>query len=393
MNAPDKIIAPSPVPPLAPPARTRPAHRLATAGFVLGVLLPVALTALYLWGAAVERYASRAAFAIRASDATAPLEIFGAVTRLGSSSTASDGQVLTDFILSQQIVREVGADLDLARIWGDIDDPVFALPPDEPIEEVHDHWHRMTDIALDPATGILTLEVRAFAPADAQALAEAILAAGAKLVNALSEEARADAVGYAAEDLAKAETRLRAIRLRLRTFRDREQEVDPTENARAALGLVAALEEDRARARVRLDQLSGQLVEGAPQIRALRRRIETLDTRIAAERARLGSGAGPGANLGADAPRDLSDVVGDYEELLVDLEFAQQAYTLAMGAYEQAQAEARRRHRDLAVHVRPTLSEEAEYPDRPVWLAATALTCLALWAIAALVAANLRERG
>lgn len=77
---------------------------------------------------------------------------------------------------------------------------------------------------------------------------------------------------------------------------------------------------------------------------------------------------------------------------MVDREFAEQAYALALTTYEQAQAEARRQSRYLAVHIPPTLSEEAEYPDRTILLIATAVFCLAVWAILMLVVANIRER-
>ena len=374
--------APAPV-----PARSRTNWR-GVLGFLLVAVAPVALAAWYLWEHAAERYASRAAFSIRSNETTAPLEIFGSITQLGTSSAVMDGEILYDFIQSQQMLDAVRARVPLVEIYNKAPgDLLFHLGQDQPVEELLDHWDLMSDVSIEPATGILSVEVRAFAPEDARGIAEAVLAASAELVNQLSETARADAVRYAALELDEAEARLRAIRARLRAFRDIEQEVDPTQNAQAALGLVAALEEDRARAQVQIDSMSAVLDPQAPRIAALRRRIATLDARIAEERTRLGRGVGAG---GEDRP--LAAVVGEYEELVVDREFAEQAYTLALATYEQAQAEARRQHRYLAVHVRPTLSEEAEYPDRPAWLGIIAALAFALWAVLALVIANIRER-
>ena len=100
------------------------------------------------------------------------------------------------------------------------------------------------DVSLDPIASILTIEARAFAPAEAQAIAAAILAASADLVNRLADTARKDAVRYASVELGGAEERLRAIRVKLRAFRDIEQEVDPSQNAYIAIALVAELEEE-----------------------------------------------------------------------------------------------------------------------------------------------------
>jgi capsular polysaccharide transport system permease protein len=89
----------------------------AALSFVLLVVAPMALGLWYLETRAADRYASRTAFSIRSNEETAPLEIFGAITRLGGSSTATDAQILYDFIQSQQIVRRIAARIDLAGLY------------------------------------------------------------------------------------------------------------------------------------------------------------------------------------------------------------------------------------------------------------------------------------
>ncbi|MEM7056119.1 MAG: capsule biosynthesis protein [Pseudomonadota bacterium] len=371
------------------PAIAAPVPTKAILGFLLIALGPALLCLWYLETHAADRYASRAAFSIRSNEAGPALEIFGAVAQLGGGGTTTDGQILYDFIQSQQIVEQIREAVPLELIWNKAErDLLFALGQDQPVEELHDHWDRMVDISLDSATGILTLETQAFTPEDSLTIAKAILRSSSNLVNQLSDGAREDAVRFAATELDSAETRLRKIRTRLRSFRDLEQEVDPTQNAKAALGLVATLEEERARTQVRLDDLLGALDDQAPRVTSLKRRIRTLDEQIAQERTRLGRGDAGAAGSG----RALSDIVGDYEELLVDREFAEQTYRLALATYEQAQTEARRRHRHLAVHVRPTLSERADHPDKPVWLITVSLAGFAFWAVLMLVIGNIRER-
>jgi capsular polysaccharide transport system permease protein len=373
----------------APPARPRRRHWLIAVSFFLAVILPTLMAATYLTWTAADRYGSRLAFSIRSNQTAAPLEILGAVTQLGNSSVLTDGQVLYDFIQSQQIVETVRAQLPLEAYYNRAPrDWVFSLGEDQPVEDLIDYWNRMVDVSLDPVIGILTVEARAFAPGEARAIAAEILAASADLVNRLADTAREDAVRYAAVELAEAEERLRAIRVKLREFRDIEQEVDPSQNARVAIGLVAELEQELSRARVQVGLLRGALDDSAPRIVLLNRRIASLQARIAAERTRLGAGAG----LDGDGRRPLSQVVGEFEELVVDREFAEQSYTLALATYQQAQAEARRRHRYLAAHIEPTLSEEPEYPDRPLLIAAIFLLALAAWSILVLAGYNIRDR-
>jgi capsular polysaccharide transport system permease protein len=373
----------------APPARPRRRHWLIALSFFLAVVMHSLMATTYLTWTAADRYGSRVAFSIRSNQAAAPLEILGAVTQLGNSSVLTDGQLLYDFIQSQQIVETVRTQLPLEAYYNRAPrDWVFSLGEDPPVEDLIDYWNRMVDVSLDPVTGIITIEARAFTPTEAQAIAAAILAASADLVNRLADTAREDAVSYAAVELAGAEQRLRSIRVRLRKFRDIEQEVDPSQNARIAIGLVAGLEEELSQARVQLELLSGALDDTAPRIVFLRRQIKSLQARIAAERTRLGSGV----PRGNDDMRSLSQVVGEFEELVVDREFAEQSYTVALATYQQAQAEARRRHRYLAAHIEPTLSEEPQYPDRPLLIAAIFLLALAAWTILVLAGYNIRDR-
>jgi len=361
-----------PAMPGAPPARPRRRHALAVLGFVVLVIWPVLMAATYLYYTAADQYASRLAFSVRSSEASAPLEIVGTVTQLGNSGAATDGRLLYDFIQSQQMVAVLRRRLPLVAWYNrDPGDWIFAVGAEPTIEDLTDYWNWMTDVALDPASGLLTVEVRAFDPGYAQAIAQVVLEESARLINALSESSRADAVHHAGRELEEAEARLRRIRTRLGAFREAEQEVDPSQNARVAIELVAGLEEELAEAQVPLELLEG-----------------TLESRIAAERTRLGTGTAQG-----DASaRPLSQIVGEYEELVVDREVAKQAYRVALSAYEQAKAEARRRHRHLAVHIEPTISEEPEYPRRQLLTAAVFGLALALWSILVLIAHNIRER-
>lgn len=73
--------------------------------FLVLVATPVAIAAWYLFWIAEDRFASRTAFSIRSNDMTAPVEIFGAVTQLGTSSAVTDGQILYDFIRSQPMLE------------------------------------------------------------------------------------------------------------------------------------------------------------------------------------------------------------------------------------------------------------------------------------------------
>ena len=377
---------PVPAPPPEPQvgaARVRPRHWGALASFLLLVLLPLAGTVGYLWTRAADQFHSEVAFSVRSEDAgNAAAGIIGAITSVGGGS-ASDADILFEYIRSQKIVEEIDRDLDLRTIYNRPEgDPVFTLGPDATIEDLLAHWRRMVDVAFESATGIIHVRANAFTAEDAQAIAQAILAKSGALVNELSEQAREDAIRYARTDLAEAEAALRAQRQRLAEFRRANRLVDPTADAIGQSGLLNALQTQLAQALVERDTLLSFADEGDQRVVQANRRIDAITGRIEEERASLGV-------VGLEAT--LPEVIGEYEELRVDLEFANTAYTQALAGLTAAQAEARRQSRYLAPHIQPTAAESALYPRRFLLAGLTGLFLVLGWGVVMLIYYNVRD--
>jgi capsular polysaccharide transport system permease protein len=87
----------------------------------------------------------------------------------------------------------------------------------------------------------------------------------------------------------------------------------------------------------------------------------------------------------------LPEIIGAYEEQLVDLEFASTAYTQALANLAAARAEARRQSRYLAPHVEPTRAEQALYPRRGLLAGLTGLFLLLGWGVVVLIYYNVRD--
>src|SRR5207237_10653540 len=111
------------------------------------------------------------------------------------------------------------------------------------IEGSVQYWRGKVDPFYDPANGPVVVRVRAFTPAEALQLAQAIVAASEQLVNDLSTRARHDALGNGESEVTHAETRLKAVLGEIRAFRDREGLIDPA-NTAAASGATAARPKD-----------------------------------------------------------------------------------------------------------------------------------------------------
>ncbi|WP_433989315.1 hypothetical protein SuNHUV7_38120 (plasmid) [Pseudoseohaeicola sp. NH-UV-7] len=374
--------------PLARAGRMRRRHWAILVSFVLLVCIPAGLVAAYLYGRAADQYASTVGFSVRSETPAPPATLLGGLADL-PSQTASDTDILYAYLGSQDLVRKLDEAVDLRTIWSRVShekDPVFALDPRGTIEDVVAHWARMVDLVYDPASGLIDVHVLAFTPDDAQNVTLAVLAACEDLINVLSAQAREDAIKHARGELGTAAARLKQARLDLTAFRNRTQIVDPALDTRNQMGLMITLQEQLATAIIDVDLLQGTTGQDDPRILRAQRRIDVIEKSIATERRKLGlGGSDPGKTV-------FATLIGEYEGLIVDREFAESAYLAALASYDSARADARKQSRYLAAHIRPTRAEKAEYPARLKWFLPCSTAFFLLWAVLCLVGYGLYDR-
>ncbi len=356
--------------------------------FVLLVVGPTAGAGWYLYNRAVDQYASTLAFTVRSEDISSAVDILGGLGRSLGGSSSPDTDILYEFIRSQEIVAAIDARLDLHALFSrhyDAD-PVLGFAPDGTIEDLVNYWQRMVRISYDSASGLMELRVLAFDPLDAQTIAEAIYEESSNRINELSAIARADAMRYASEDLDVSLDRLKSAREAVTAFRLRTQIVDPNADLQGQMGLLNTLQAQLAEALIEFDLLANATREGDPRLAQAERRIEVIRARIEEERRKFGAdGAGPGGE-------NYAETIAEFERLMVDREFAERTYVLALSAADGARAEANRQSRYLAAYIRPTLAERSEFPQRELMLGIVALFSFLIWAILALVYYALRAR-
>jgi capsular polysaccharide transport system permease protein len=344
--------------------------------FVLCVALPVILSAGYLWGRAADQYASDAGFAVRREDSSAAVEMLGGLAGL-SGASSRDTDILYEYLGSRRLVAELESELGLRALWANSGetDPVFAFAQDGSMEALHAYWPRRVQVSYDSLAGLIELRVTAFEAQAAQAITQGIVTRATALINEMSDVARADAIADAAAELAAAESRLRQARAEVTAFRNRHQMVDPQADLQVQAGLLGRLQGQLAEALIAHDLLQGETRDGDPRLEQGARRVAVIEDRIAAERAKLGLEGEEGA---------FASVVGRYEALEADRDFAERAYAAARSAYDAAQAEARRQSRYLAAWQAPTLAETPEYPRRWRLLGLVGGFALLLWGLSVL---------
>ncbi|WNZ53944.1 hypothetical protein QT397_00815 (plasmid) [Microbulbifer sp. MKSA007] len=300
-----------------------------------------------------------------------------------------------DYLEGREVVERLSLDLNIIDHFANNNiDFIYRLDTQLPVEELVSYWQSMISTSFDNTSSIIEVEVQAFTPEMTEKIATQVLAYGSELVNTLSQNARRDAVKFAEEEVRRAELRLKIIRMRMKEFRSAESSIDPTKNAEVQIELIAGLEKQLLDTRSRLATLVGTIDESSPTIRQLRKQEDVLIKQILRKRDEI-SGKEPvhleQTEGNTDRLSSLSSLLANYEELVVEQEFAQQAYTAALAGLERSRAEADRQQRYLAVFNPPSKPEEAIYPRRLINTLILFLGLLAVWALCTVITYSIRD--
>ncbi|KJF71939.1 RkpR, polysaccharide export protein [Agrobacterium arsenijevicii] len=364
-------------------------HAVIAAGFLVAVALPTTVAGLYMAFVAADQYHSSAAFAVRSIDGKTSSDILGMFTQsAGGSTTGADSYMLLDYIRSERMIEAVSQTIDLEKAFARRGmDYFYALEPNLPIEEKLVYWKDMVKVDYDHTSSILNVTVKAFNPETAKAIASAVITESERLVNDLSLNARNGVLKATQDEVALAEGRLSAARVALRNFRDVSQVADPVEAAKLAAQLVGSLEQQLTQLKAELTAALTRMAPNSPRIRVITTQIESLEKQLEQEKQRFGSGS-----AGRNQSGDVATRILQYESLETEREFAEKAYTAALGGLEKARMDANNQQRYLATFIEPTLSQLAQYPARLINVALVFLGGLFLWGVITMAYYNIRDR-
>lgn len=374
------------------PARKR---NWALISALVAILGPTLLATIYFVFFAADRYVSEARFAVRSNDAQAA-DVLGMVTGFPSSSGLADSYIVSDYILSREMVSQLESRLPLRQMFADSRaDFLTRLDPEVTLEDLTGYWSSRTSVYFDAIKSTIAVKVEAFAAPDAQRILTEMVDIVRILVNDLSAQARRDAVQFASGEVAKAELRVRAARDDLVKFRAKNKDFDPAQTASAAIGIVAQLEGERSQLNSQLAAVASRLAETAPSVQMLKSRISALQEEIDRIQGEISVSGAPQesgkAGFGLAGGGALANVVADYQELQLSQTFAETAYTAALGSLERARAEADRTQSYLAIYLKPNAPDAAAYPQR-VWnIFLVFLLAAIVWAIGSLAFLTARD--
>jgi capsular polysaccharide transport system permease protein len=356
------------------------------------ILVPTFLAAVYYLLIATDQYVSEARFSVRSNEAQVA-DALGMLTGMPRATVVSDSYIVADYIESREMVAELEQRLPLREIYsGPRADFLMRLDPKTTEEGMVSYWEDVVSVLFDTTKSTIELQVRAFDPAHAQRITSEIVNVVRTLVNEISAQSRRDAVQFAAAEVARSELRVRGARQDMLAFRTEHNEFDPAQTASATLGRVAQLETERSQLKSQLSSIDGYLSDEAPSVQMLQSKISAVEEEIARVENEIStsssdssSGSAPGAS------NALAGVLAEYQELVINQQFAENAYTAALASLERARTEADRTQSYLAVYLQPSVPDEATYPRRILNIFIVFVLCCILWAVGSLGYLTVRD--
>lgn len=342
--------------------------------FVLLVLAPSTVAAVYFWLLASPQYTAEARFAVRTGEIP-KIDGMSNLTGIPVAKIAQDTQIVTNYIHSRTIVEALEQRLDLRSLYGSDDFDWFArFTRDKPIEKLVDYWKFMSDTSTQLPSGIVTLTVRAFSPDDAKRIADVVMDLSETLVNEMNDRMLLATVADAERELARSADRLSRARAEFQKVRNTEGTLDAGQAGKALADLVTALRGERLRVQQEYETQSKYVSATAPQMRTLSARLNALADQIAELEAKLTTQRASATN-----DRVLSESLTKFAQQDLERRIAERQYAAASAALEMARVTSERKLVYLAAFVKPSLPQESRYPRRTLFTAAVVLGSLALW--------------
>ena len=377
------VLIPAIHPVATEPEKPQPRPPLAVKILLVVVLLPTFLSLLYFGLWASPMYIAEARFAVRGAETSGATSGLASLLLPSGVSVGADAHILAEYIQSPDIMEAIDEELHIFSHFSSHEhDLISRLSVDATRDERLSYWQWVVKPAFDPETGIIALSVKAYDPATAKALAEAVLAKSEALVNAMSRRAQDDAITLAMREVKTAEQRVSKAQEALRAFRDRSGMLDPASTAGGLQGIVSQLESEVVKVRAEIAEASTYMSKDAPTLVGLRARLDALEKQLAAEKLRLAGEAHPGS---------LTSVAGEYEDLQTESEFARQQLISAMTSLEAARVKAEAKSRYVVAFQVPTLPDESLYPRPFLFTAYVLVGALVLAGLCSLIVAAVRE--
>lgn len=352
--------------------------------FILIVILPTLIASIYYSKFASNQYMSEFRFAVTqaspngVSSSSTGMDSVGSILGgMGLPSGASNqNYIVIDYLTSDQAVEDlrIKSHIDVRKLYSrNSTDFLSRLKHDAPEEKVLEYWKQMVSTSYDPISGLAIVQIRAFSAQDAFDIAQALVKESEHIVNSIANRSKGDLVRFAEQQAKDAAKDLQNVRAQMDSFRRLYGVIDPTTNLVSSNAQVSAtLQSSIAALETEIRSLKMQRVGvNAPTVQSLMYRLAATKKQLAEVQNDV--------SANAEKKSALAAIVGTYEKLNLQIQYAQTLVLSTRQGLDTARANAAAQSLYLTPYVRPHLPQAPSYPHRLVMIGLVGIITLAIW--------------
>jgi capsular polysaccharide transport system permease protein len=347
------LLTDSKVVPIKPPRlRSSPLPQLSVTQLLL---IPIALSGIYFYAIARDRYVTRSDFVIRkAEESDTNVAGAGLASLLGRGNQLSleDARFLKTYLQSPQVLADLDRTYDLDQAYAHKGLDWFAgMKPGLSKEKRLNYFKKQVAVNLDEISGAIVLRTIGLDPKASLNLNRFMLAKSEQFVNRLNQDISQKQLSFAESELGRARGNLNQAKNRLLIYQDSNTVIDPKGEAELAGQTISKLQEKLVELRVELATLKRQFKDPAePEVAVVADQVRELEQQIQKERRSLVSSKG----------RNLNRKAADVLKLESEVNFATDSYKLALTSVEKARIESKRQQKFMALLSAPQLPEDPQ---------------------------------
>lgn len=349
------------------------------------LVVPNIASIYYFTVVASDQYQSETRFTVRSSTPALGGNQLTKVTGLPAAQIVQDTLIVTNFIKSKDMVAALEGKVDFQKIYGNESiDRIARLKQDASSEKLLKYWEDMVTVKIDANSGIVTVRARAFSAVDAQKVLQEVVAAAEAVVNDVNNRIWRDVIATAQVNLDNAKNQLQSARDRLLSARNQTGVLSVEGSSNVLTNLISSVQKQRIDLQQRYDALLGSVSPNAPQMRVLKREIDSQQAQLDQLNSQIA-----GQNK---SEQNLADVSVDMSQRELEQSLAEQQFATSMKTLEQVRFVSKQQLLYLDTFLAPDLPDEAEYPQRLLWIGAIFAATLVIWGAVFAALTNFRSR-
>ncbi|MBX7490508.1 capsule biosynthesis protein [Helicobacter turcicus] len=321
------------------------------------VIILTLLVAFYYIFIAADRYVSESILSVKATTQSTG-EINGLSSLLNNGSFSNEDILfLKSYIHSLDMLKILEEKIDIRKLYEKQKIDIFYSAALESKQESFLKYYQ-SRVKISHGLGdggILQVNVEGFDAESAYLIASTIVKESEKFINEISHRAAREQMEFAEKELLQFKQRYQKAKENLLAFQNKNGIFDPLKQAEGRLSLIGNLESKIAAKEAELLMMQSYINESAPQIVTIKAEITALKKQLRIEKNKIAS---------PKTSQRLNDLAAQFQELSIEVTFAENAYTTALKAYETARIEALRKIKQVVVIQSPSLPQSAKYPEK-----------------------------